>query len=239
MALYVYSIVAAEHPCRLEGLKGIGAEPGPLRTVAAAGLRAVVSDVHEAVRPARRDLTAHQAVQERLMADGTVLPLRFGYTAPDEATVTAALEEGAAAYGAALDRLQGCAEFHVKASRDEESLLREILTDSAQARLLNERIRAGDTDPRLPLQLGELVAAEVHGRQEALAADLVRELVPFARAHAAHPPVEDGKALAVSLSLLVADDRQEQFRKAGAELTERAGDTDVRVTGPLPPYSFV
>ncbi|MFJ5550309.1 GvpL/GvpF family gas vesicle protein [Streptomyces sp. NPDC093225] len=239
MAVYVYSIVADGHPCRLDGLTGVGSETGPLRTVTAAGLRAVVSDVDEAVRPARRDLTAHQAVQERLLADGTVLPLRFGYTAPDTGAVEAALEAGAASYLDTLGRLQGCAEYHVKASRDEESLLREILDGSGRARLLNDRIRAGDADPRLPLQLGELVAAEVRDRQEALAADLVRELVPYAREHAVHPPAGDGGVLGVSLSLLVADDRQARLREAEADLAERAGGVDLRLIGPLPPYSFV
>ncbi|GLX21659.1 MULTISPECIES: GvpL/GvpF family gas vesicle protein [Streptomyces] len=236
MALYVYSITALGHPCRLDGLTGVGADPAPLRTVTAGPLRAVVSDVDEEIRPRRRDLAAHQEVQERLMADGTVLPLQFGYTAPDDLAVEEVLQERADAYLEALERLDGCAEYNVKASRPEEGLLREILEDSAQARLLNDRIRAGDTDPRLPLQLGELVAAQVRDRQEQLAAGLVRALIPLARDHSVRAPA-DGDLL--NLSLLVPDDRRNAFVEAETDLARQADDIEFRFTGPLPPYSFV
>ncbi|MBT2482382.1 GvpL/GvpF family gas vesicle protein [Streptomyces sp. ISL-94] len=236
MALYVYSITATTHPCRLDGLTGVGAEPAPLRTVTAGQLRAVVSDVDEEIRPKRRDLAAHQEVQERLMADGTVLPLQFGYTAPDDEAVTQALQQRSESYLEALERLQGCAEYHIKASQDEEALLREILNDSHQARLLNERIRAGDTDPRLPLQLGEIVAAEVRDRQEALAAGLVQALIPFARDHSVRAPA-DGDI--VNLSLLVHDDQKDTFLQAEASLAQQIDGVAFRFAGPLPPYSFV
>ncbi|MFJ4776710.1 GvpL/GvpF family gas vesicle protein [Streptomyces sp. NPDC088762] len=236
MALYVYSITGDGHPCRLDGLTGVGSEPTPLRTVTAGRLRAVVSDVDEEIRAKRRDLAAHQEVQDRLMADGTILPLQFGYVAPDDEAVAEALEQRAEHYLDALERLQGCAEYHIKASQDEEDLLREILGDSAQARLLNERIRAGDTDPRLPLQLGEIVAAEVRDRQEALAAGLVQALIPFARDHSVRPPAEGD---IVNLSLLVHDDQKDTFLQAEASLAQQIDGVAFRFAGPLPPYSFV
>ncbi|MFE9634096.1 GvpL/GvpF family gas vesicle protein [Streptomyces sp. NPDC006463] len=236
MALYVYSIIGASHPCRLDGLTGVGAEPGPLRTITAEQLCAVVSDVDEEIRPKRRDLAAHQEVQERLMADGTVLPLQFGYIAPDDQAVVDALQQRADAYLDALERLGGCAEYHIKASQDEEALLREILDDLPQARKLNDEIRAGDSDPRLPLQLGEIVATEVRGRQEALAAGLIQALVPFAREHAVRAPV-DGDIL--NVSLLVHADQKEDFLAAEASLARQVDGIDFRFAGPLPPYSFV
>ncbi|MBT2405256.1 MULTISPECIES: GvpL/GvpF family gas vesicle protein [unclassified Streptomyces] len=236
MALYVYSITAATHPCRLDGLTGVGAEPAPLRTVTAGPLCAVVSDIDEEIRPKRRDLAAHQEVQERLMADGAVLPLQFGYTAPDDLAVTEALQQRADTYLDALDRVQGCAEYHIKASQDEEALLREILNDSPQARELNDQIAAGDADPRLPLQLGEIIATEVRDRQEALAAGLVQALIPFARDHSVRAPA-DGDIL--NISLLVHGDQKDNFLSAEASLSQQVDGIDFRFTGPLPPYSFV
>ncbi|MFE7359387.1 GvpL/GvpF family gas vesicle protein, partial [Streptomyces sp. NPDC057543] len=87
MAVYVYSIVLTTHPQRLDGLDGVGDPPTTLRTVHTDKLSAVVSDAPEELRPKRRDLAAHQAVQERLMADGTVLPLQFGFTTTDDDAV--------------------------------------------------------------------------------------------------------------------------------------------------------
>ncbi|MFC9758920.1 GvpL/GvpF family gas vesicle protein, partial [Streptomyces sp. NPDC056921] len=66
MAVYVYSIVPTSHPQRLDGLDGVGDPPAALRTVQTGKLSAVISDAPEELRPKRRDLGAHQAVQERL-----------------------------------------------------------------------------------------------------------------------------------------------------------------------------
>ncbi|MFF8835577.1 GvpL/GvpF family gas vesicle protein [Streptomyces sp. NPDC015130] len=236
MSLYVYSVIAAAHPCRLDGLMGVGAEPAPVRAVTAGPLRAVVSDIDEGIRPKRRDLAAHQEVQERLMADGTTLPLQFGYTAPDERAVTQVLLERSDGYLEALERLRGCAEYQVKASQDEDTLLREVLHDSDRARQLNDRIRAGDADPRLPLELGEIVAVDVRERQENLAAGVVDALLSHAADHRVRPP-GDGDVL--SISLLVHDDHKDALLQAQARLAENTEGVHFRFTGPLPPYSFV
>lgn len=238
MPLYVYSITAKDHPLRLDGMSAVGSDPSPLRTVTAGQLCAVVSDVSEEVRPKRRDLTAHQEVQERLMADGVILPLQFGYTAPDDVAVRQALEANADDYLSTLERLEGCAEYHVRASQaDEAPLLQQILQDVPEARDLNDRIRGGDPDPALPLALGEMVTHEVQARQEALAAGLIEALVPFSREHANHPP---SGADFLNLSLLVPDEHKDSLRTAQANLAREIGSgIDLRFSGPLPPYSFV
>ncbi|OLZ69575.1 gas vesicle protein [Streptomyces amritsarensis] len=238
MALYVYSIATEGHPRRLDGLKGVGARPAPLRSVTAGPLSAVVSDISEEIRPKRRDLLVHQEVQERLMADGPVLPLQFGYIASDDDAVREVLDTNADGYLAALERLDGCAEYHLRvAQEDEEPLLRQILEDSPEARELNERIRAGDPDPQLPLALGELVAREVEARQESLAAGLVQALLPFAREHVVHPPTGSDF---LNLSLLVPQEQKEDLLTAQANLVrEIGGGVALRLAGPLPPYSFV
>ncbi|MFC9294030.1 GvpL/GvpF family gas vesicle protein [Streptomyces sp. NPDC057011] len=238
MPLYVYSITAKDHPLRLEGVSGVGSDPAPLRTVTAGALCAVVSEVSEEIRPKRRDLNAHQEVQELLMADGVILPLQFGYTAPDDLAVRQALESDAAGYLATLERLEGCAEYHVRASQaDEAPLLQQILEDVPEARDLNDRIRGGDRDPGLPLALGEMVAREVQARQETLAAGLTEALVPFSREHLNHPPAG---ADFLNLSLLVPNEHEDGLRTAQANLAGEIGSgIDLRFSGPLPPYSFV
>ncbi|WP_395358359.1 GvpL/GvpF family gas vesicle protein [Streptomyces sp. YH02] len=237
MALYVYAITAENHPLDIDDLSGVGSEPASVRGVVAGPLCAVVSDISEAIRPKRRDLTIHQQVQEHLMRGGPVLPLQFGYTAADESTIEQVLVKDADGYLANLERLAGCAEYHVRASQDEEELLRQILRETPEIRELNERIRGGDQDPQLPLALGQLVAAQVQERQDVLASGLVDALVPFAREHTVR---QASGADFLNFSLLVPDDRREEFRTAEAELADRAGDgVEVRLSGPLPPYSFV
>ncbi|MFE2328750.1 GvpL/GvpF family gas vesicle protein [Streptomyces sp. NPDC059385] len=238
MALYVYAIIAKDHPLRLDGMTGVGSNPSPVRAVAAGSLCAVVSDISEEIRPKRRDLQVHQEVLESLMADAVILPLQFGYLASDDQAVQMALDENTDSYLATLARLDGCAEYHVRASQaDEDELLRQILQDLPQARELNEQIRAGAQDPQLSLALGELVAREVQERQDSLAAGLVQALIPYGREHVTHPP--SGPDF-LNLSLLVPHDQTEDFLAAEASLARQIeGGVDFRLTGPLPPYSFV
>ncbi|MFF0559364.1 GvpL/GvpF family gas vesicle protein [Streptomyces sp. NPDC004266] len=236
MAVYVYAVTTREHPCRVEGMTGVGSEGATVRVLSTDGLRAVVSDIEGEIRPKRRDVAAHQAVQERLMEDGTPLPLRFGYTAPDEDAVVRALEEKEDFYSAALERVADCAEYHVRASRAEDLLLREILEDLPEARQLNDAIRQGSEDPRLPVELGRMVAEEVEQRRANAAEALLSSLAPLGREYVVHPVGGDDF---LALSLLVRRD-DEGALKALDERTGNRGDgVEVRLTGPLPPYSFM
>ncbi|WP_055590090.1 GvpL/GvpF family gas vesicle protein [Peterkaempfera griseoplana] len=237
MAVYVYSVVAADHPLRLNGLDGVGNPPSKLRTVRDGDLVAVVSDTSGELRPKRRDLGAHQAVQERLMADGTVLPLQFGLTAPDDDAVREALAARNEEYTRRLADLEGCAEYHIKASQEEAALLRRILLESDDARALNDRIIGGDRDPELPLALGEMIMREVQRRQDAMAAAAVDALSPFAREVRGSPPT--GQDF-LNASFLVGQDDEERFLSAEKGLSADLGEgVDLRLRGPLPPYSFV
>ncbi|MGW7284140.1 GvpL/GvpF family gas vesicle protein [Streptomyces sp. NPDC054847] len=237
MAVYVYSITAEDHPVRLDGVEGVGEPPADLRKVVAGSLCAVVSDAPDGLRPKRRDVLAHQAVQERLMADGTVLPLRFGLTAPDDDAVRDALEQESAKYTQRIEAVRGCAEYNLKASQDEETILREILLESETARELNERIRGGDATPDLPVRLGELVAGEIQARQEALASGVIEALRPHSReVSTAQPTGEDF----LNVSFLVAEDQEELFLTTQLSVTNQLGEGyTFRLNGPLPPYSFV
>ena len=238
MAVYVYAVTRRDHPCHVDGLTGVGADGAAVRVLSTERLRAVVSDVAEEIRPKRRDVAAHQAVQERLITDGTPLPLRFGYVAPDDEAVLRVLAEGEESYLAALERVAGCVEYHVKASRDRELVLREILEDSPEARRLNEEIRAGSTDPRLPLELGRMVAAEFEQRRANAADELMGSLAPLGRDHVVHPVDAEGDDF-LNVSLLVRRGDEEAMTALHARAGNLGDGVQVRVNGPLPPYSFV
>lgn len=237
MPVYVYSIVATSHPRHLKALNGVGDPPSTLRTVRSEELTAVVSDAPEELRPKRRDLGAHQAVQEALMADGTVLPLQFGFTTTDDDAVREVLEERAEEFTERLEALEGCAEYHLKAAQAEEALLRQILSESDEARALNEQLRSGTGGPEMPLALGELIAREVQDRQEALAGQLVDALRGFAREERLSQATGDDF---LSVSFLVEQDNEKSFLGAQQDLAKELGeDFDLRLLGPLPAYSFV
>jgi hypothetical protein len=237
MSTYVYAVAAEDHPARLEDLDGVGDPPGSVRTVRESPLLAVVSDAPEELRAKRRDLMAHQAVLQRLMEDGAVLPMRFGLVAPDEDSVRQVLDENAQAYSDRLRLLAGCVEYNLKAARDRDDLLREIVRTSEEVRRLNEFTRGHPEAHEERMALGEFVSGEVQRREDDDARAIVEAVSPHAVRHVRG---EGDKEHFLSASFLVRDETADAFARAVREEGERRGDAyDLSLYGPLPPYSFV
>lgn len=237
MPTYIYAITAADHPLRLDGLSGVGDPASDLRIVTTDTLGAVVSDAPDGLRAKRRDLVAHQNVLERLMADGAALPMRFGLVGPDDEQVRAALDQGKDSYTARLSELDGRLEYNLKVSREEESLLREILTESQEARRLSEYTRQNPGAQDQKMALGELVSREVQARQEAVGKDVANALASAAERVSEGEPT---KTHFLNVSYLVRRDDASAFSQAVHEEAERRGDDyTFALNGPLPPYSFV
>lgn len=237
MSTYIYAITAADHPLRVDGISGIG-DPAPeLRVVRTKALSAVVSDAPPDLRAKRRDLVAHQSVLEGLLADGAALPMRFGLVGPDDDRVVAALEQQHDTYLERLKEIDGCLEYNLKVARDEQDLLTEIVSESDQARELNERTRRNPAARDQKVALGELISNEVRARQESDSRDLVARLTPAAVRVAVGEPT---RTHFLNVSFLVRRDGAAAFSQAVDEESDRRGDTyTLALNGPLPPYSFV
>ncbi|GGJ84139.1 gas vesicle protein [Streptomyces camponoticapitis] len=237
MPTYIYAITGADHPLRLDGLKGVGDPPSDLRTVRTGDLGAVVSDTPSDLRAKRRDLVAHQSVLERLMAEGAALPMRFGLVGPDDDQVLAALEQERESYTARLGELDGRLEYNLKVSRPEESLLREILSASGDVRRLSEFTRQNPGAQKEKMALGELVSQEIQVRQGTVGNEITSVLTAEAERVSAGEPT---KAHFLNVSFLVKRDEAAAFSQAVYEEAERRGDDyEFTLNGPLPPYSFV
>ncbi|MFI6764775.1 GvpL/GvpF family gas vesicle protein [Streptomyces sp. NPDC050355] len=236
MTTYVYAITDAAHPLRLSDVAGVGNPAAPLRTVRAKDLCAVVSDAPAELRAKRRDVAAHQDVQERLMADGSCLPMRFGLIGPDDEQVAAVLEEQHDTYAQRLGELAGCREYHLKVTRDEEDLLREIVRDAPEVRRLNDRTRHNRGPHDDKLVLGELISHEVQARQAHARTDILARLAPTAvRIENSEPT----KHHFLITSFLVAREQTAAFAQAVRTEAQQRGDRyTFRLYGPLPPYSF-
>ncbi|MEW2544233.1 GvpL/GvpF family gas vesicle protein [Streptomyces sp. NPDC047002] len=237
MPTYIYAITSSDHPLRIDSLKGVGEPAPPVRTVRAEKLTAVVSDAPDGLRAKRRDVSAHQAVLETLMADGAVLPMRFGLVGPDDAQVAAALDDNEDGYRERLKALDGCLEFNLKVSRDEDDLLREILRESAEIRDLNEHTKQHPGAQNEKMRLGELITQEVSARQERDAREFTERLSPAALGTSRGEAVQDAL---LNVSFLVRRDGAAAFSEAVHEEAGRHSEAyTIRLNGPLPPYSFV
>ncbi|MFF5365281.1 GvpL/GvpF family gas vesicle protein [Streptomyces scabiei] len=237
MSTYVYGITAGSHPALPEGMGGVGEPPRPVRVLKEGDLAAIVSEAPEGLRPKRKDLLAHQNVLSEAGAGGSLLPMRFGSVAPDDASVTAVLAERAKHYRERLGALDGKVEYNVKASHDEEAVLHRVMGENPELRALTEANRqAGGGSYEDRLRLGEMVVAAVQAREAEDAAQLRRALESAADDVSAGP---ESTGWLANLSFLVARDAAAGFVDAVEEVRKGHPHLEVRVNGPLPPYSFV
>ncbi|PIM69205.1 gas vesicle protein [Streptomyces sp. JV178] len=237
MSTYVYGITAGSHTALPEGMGGVGDPPRPVRILKEGELAAIVSDAPEGLRPKRKDLLAHQNVLSEAGGGGSVLPMRFGSVAQDDAAVTGVLAERAEHYRERLGALDGKVEYNVKASHDEQGVLHRVMSENAELRALAETNRkAGGGTYEDRLRLGEMVATAVQHREAEDAAELQRALEAAATAVSVGP---ESTGWLANVSYLVDRQSAEVFLAAVEQLRKSHPHIELRVNGPLPPYSFV
>jgi hypothetical protein len=238
-SVYVYA-VARPGPAE-PALTGVGAQPAPVRAVAGAGLRALVSDVPEGWRRAgRADLEAHDRVLTELGAHETVVPMRFGVVmGSDEEVRERLLEPHAGELASLLERLDGHVQMSVKAYYGEDALLREVLRRRPRLKQRADELQGLPVaaTQQLRIDLGRDVAAAVEEQRaadERLLAEPLAAVAADVRVEA--PPSERQVA---SVQLLVRQDRRAALDAAVERLARDHGDRfALRYVGPLPPYSF-
>ncbi|TDC24833.1 GvpL/GvpF family gas vesicle protein [Streptomyces sp. 8K308] len=236
MTTYVYAVTPAPPPELPKDVVGVGDPPRAVRVVREGELAAVVSECPPGTRPRRRDLFAHQRVLTMVAAAGPVLPLRFGSVCPDDDAVRDTLAEHAAFFRDQLESVVGRAEYNVKAIHREEVVLRTLLAEDARIRELNQATRVRGGAHRDRLELGQLLAEGVYRRREQDARAVTEALGPYAER--VHRGVA-GADRVLNLSLLVGREEAAGLLAAIEAQREDNPQLELRVTGPLPPYSFV
>jgi hypothetical protein len=216
------------------------APPSGTRAIVHGELAAIVDDAAAGPVAATALLRAHSRILESTAATATVLPVRFGTAMrSDAAVVEEFLRPQHDALAARLARLDGKVQLSVKASYEEEALLRGVVAASPGIAKLRERVQA------LPeaagyyqrIRLGELVSAEVDAARERDAGLVLARLRPLAVEATREPPSTPD--CAVNAAFLVEREAIDAFSRAVAALgVEVAGRMHLRYIGPLPPYSF-
>jgi hypothetical protein len=238
MSTYVYGVTHSTHPLTIGGMAGVGPEATPLRVVRHHDLAAVVSDAPAGLRAKRRDLEIHHRVLETLSERGPVLPMRFGVLAPDDAAVQSTLGSEADHYRELLARVEGKLELNVKAVHREEPVLRDLLLENPTLRDRHEAMQAsGGGSYEDKVEFGERVATAMEARR---ARDAERVLASL-RSHASLVQLApSASGCFVNASFLVDAAARQEFETSLARLQDELVEfADVRVYGPLPPYSFV
>ncbi len=237
MSTYVYGIARRALRSLPDGMDGVGEPPRPVRIVTEGELAAIVSDAPEGLRPKRSDLLAHQKVLSEAGAAGPVLPMRFGSIATDDEAVHHVLRERSEHYEERLRTLEGKDEYNVKAVHNEEAVLHRVMAENPEIRAMTEANRkAGGGTYEERLRLGEMVVAALQTREAEDAVELQHTLEPVAEAVSVGP---ESTGWVANVSFLVDRDSAEQFLAAVEEVRKAHPHLELRVNGPLPPYSFV
>lgn len=237
-AKYVYGIV----PEAVDPPAGPGIGGAPLQLIAGEGAAALVSDLLDTeLRIGREELTVHARVLERALAQGTVLPMRFGVVMAGEAAVRRhVLDAHHDELCSQLADLAGKVELNLRATYESENLMREVVREDQDVARLRAALQGAPEDATYygRIRLGELVAGAVERKRESDANDILAVLAPLALAVEVAEPAHE--RIALSASFLVERGRMEEFDAAvdgvGAGQTNRMR---LKYTGPLPPHSFV
>jgi hypothetical protein len=242
-SLYVYGIIPSADRIIFDEA-GMDDDHDEVHTLPCGALGAVVSATPVASfagmkrDEAARYLVAHQRVVEVVMQHFTVLPAKFGTVLPDEGAAVRMLQQGEAAFRAALARCSGLVQMEVVALWD----LREVFAHIGQdPRLTDIKARiagkpAEDTAADR-VEAGQLVKTLLEDRRAELADRLVAPLAAAGVDHVVNPVLED--SMVANVGLLLDHAGQQALDRKLADL-DRAfgGRLTFRCVGPLPPYSF-
>lgn len=239
--VYVYGILPGDVEVE-PGATGVGDPPGEVRIVRHRDLAALVSDISPDLPLGRpEDLMAHQELLDASAADVAILPLRFGaVVASDDAVAEELLGPNYDDFSAALEQLEGYAEYVIKGRYVEDAVLREVLAEDPEAAQLGDQIKGADPDAtrELRMQLGEIVNNAVDAKREAdtrTAGDAVTEL---AAASVVRPPTHELDA--VYIALLVESSAEQDLEQAVQRLADDwDGRVELRLIGPMAAYDFV
>lgn len=239
--VYVYGILPADIELAAE-MPGVGEHPGPLGVVRSDGLAALISEVSLTGRlGSSEDLRTHREILDSTAVEVPVLPLRFGTVLTGEGAVAdELLAPHHDEFAAALERLEGCAEFLVRSRYVQEAVLGEVLSENKQAAQLRDTIQgkgpgaARDARAELGAIVNEVVAAKREEDTRALRQAMEGVCVASVVREPAH------ELDAVHVAFLVAVDRESEVERVIGDLAgEWEGRIEVQLLGPMAAYDFV
>jgi len=228
---------------------GIGGRGDHVHTVGHRDVAAVVSDspVMKYVI-SREHMMAHQLVMEKVMADYTVLPVRFGTVAegtegmtPEERVKEQVLKERYAEFKDLLDKMRNNVELGLKALwKNMDAIFQEIVQENKTIQELKNRLLSKRSfeayDERV--RVGELVKAALEAKKGKESKELLNALKRLTVDHRLNKCF--GNRMLMNAAFLVKAEREKEFDEQVNQLTVKLdGRIDLKYVGPVPPCNFV
>ncbi|MBU1320704.1 MAG: GvpL/GvpF family gas vesicle protein, partial [candidate division Zixibacteria bacterium] len=187
-----------------------------------------------------RLLITHQKVIERIMDLGyTVLPMRIGTFAEDEAEVIDVLRKGYDLITSTMRKVVDKVEVDIVATwSDLTSIIKEV-QEEKEIKEFREQLLANPKAMTVDDQMkaGLMVQKALDKKRECYAIRVRSELKAVSEAVREHDLMDD--KMVANCAFLLEKLKQEEFDKTVEELNARFGEKlNFRCVGPLPPYSF-
>jgi hypothetical protein len=241
VAQYLYCIVRCREPVTFETL-GMGERGDVVHTINFDELAVVASNSpFDRYDNTRRNMMAHMRVLDEVMADYTVLPIRFDSVAPNpEAVREQLLKPRYGELNAMLDSMEGRIEMGLKAFWYEDVVFQEIVRDNPTIRRVRDSLagRALEETYYDRIRLGELVESELKKRRGGDTESILQRVRPLAEKTQVNAPIADH--MVVNAAFLI-----ERANEAKFDATVRAIDAEmgrrllIKCVGPVAPYNFV
>ena len=251
--MWAYAVTARAVTASLGQLTGVGG--GSIRTVATAGLTAVVEDVdlaefgEAALRRNLEDLAwleatarAHHRVIAAVAEQAPVVPIRLASVYSGDAGIAAMLADRVADFQAALSRVSGRKEWGVKAYVAPGSggeCAPAVTADGSDG-----RESAGAGAAYLQRRRDQLTAQRDFRHNLAASVENIHaQLSRHAAGARLHPPqapqlTGSTAAMLLNAAYLLDEANGEEFAAAVADLAGQYRAVQLELTGPWPPYSF-
>ena len=239
-SVYVYGILPGDIEVT-DDTPGVGEHPGPLRDVRSGGLAALISDVNVSGRlGSPEDLRTYREILDAIAAEVPVVPLRFGtILASEDAVAQELLAARHDEFTAALDQLEGRAEFQVKGRYVKDAVLEKVLSQDKRAAWLRGAVQGKSRDAARTarIELDQLMHEAVTAWREQDTRTVRQVMEGVCVASVTRQPASDLGAVDVAFLVDVSEEREVE-RVTKALSREWEGRIDLRLLGPMAAYDF-
>jgi hypothetical protein len=185
---------------------------------------------------ARKNLLAHKTIVETIMAITPVLPVRFNTIGPSlEVIERKLLTQKADELKAKLDAVDGRVELSVRATwTDPAEVINRVLGEHPEISSLRDKI-ADSADHHARIRLGQMMENAILKRRDYVGAALEKRLVGLVEG------ISNGtlpEGVVANLSVLMPQAELEKVENALHEFDDEHDLLTIRLTGPLPPFTF-
>lgn len=186
-----------------------------------------------------KDLAIHQFSVERVMAQCTILPVKFGTMLETEEEVMAFLTNGYALLRSELDRMEGKIELDVVANWQLSKVIQELSHHNSQIQEQQQKLaqQGNKVSVEDKIKLGQSIERALNAEKAGYHQTMLQALKPGMEDVCLHDLANDEMIFNAAFLL---EKSNEEYLYTNIDALDRKleGNINFRVVGPLPPYSF-